>query len=262
MRVELNVLGNKRFIVEEEWLFFENKKGKILSKSLLKNCVLYYYRTNHGLTKGCTAGLMMPGINELIQIQVKKESRKEFELFINTILPFIEYKNSGVFQSITNTAIDSIKNEFHGNKSKENNKKNFCVGLIFIIIIIFVGHAILNTSNSDFSKEIRDENTKSLKNEQLKNGEFINAAENLYNGVTIYAEEDEHMEPYFTVLDIQKNVSNPGADMIENAVKVKEIPSGDIYWKDIDRMKQDFISNEKGIIKYYVKSNDSYLANN
>lgn len=93
----------------------------------------------------------------------------------------------------------------------------------------------------------------------INDSEFKSAIGNLYTGVTLYAEENGQMEPYFTVLDIGENVSNPGSEVIKKGVLVKEIHSGDIYWKDINRMIKDSMSNEEYIIKYYVKSNDPYL---
>ena len=100
-----------------------------------------------------------------------------------------------------------------------------------------------------------------IKNEEstINDSEFKSAIGNLYTGVTLYAEENGQMEPYFIVLDRGKNVSNPGASVIKNGVLVKEIHSGDTYWKDVDKMIKDSFSDEQYIIKYYVKKDDPYL---
>ena len=99
------------------------------------------------------------------------------------------------------------------------------------------------------------------KNEEstINDSEFKSAIGNLYTGVTLYAEENGYMKPYFTVVKKGKNVSNPGSSLIKNGVLVKEITSGDTYWKDVDKMIKDSISDEKYIIKYYVKKDDPYL---
>ena len=99
------------------------------------------------------------------------------------------------------------------------------------------------------------------KNEEstINDSEFKSAIGNLYTGVTLYAEENGHMEAYFTVVKKGKNVSNPGSSLIKNGVLVKEITSGDTYWKDVDKMIKDSLSDEQYIIKYYVKKDDPYL---
>ena len=99
------------------------------------------------------------------------------------------------------------------------------------------------------------------KNEELtiNDSEFKSAIGNLYTGVTLYAEENGQMEPYFTVIKKGENVSNPGSSLIKNGVLVKEITSGDTYWKDVDKMIKDSLSDEQYIIKYYVKKDDPCL---
>ena len=40
---------------------------------------------------------------------------------------------------------------------------------------------------------------------------------------------------------------------------VKEISTGDTYWKDVDVMIKNSLSNDSYVIKYFVKSDDPFL---
>lgn len=115
-------------------------------------------------------------------------------------------------------------------------------------------------AETDENKEL-DKKEEENNEEQAINStpEFKSAIGNLYTGVTLYAEENGQMEPYFTVVDKGEDVSNTGGEIIKNGVLVKEISSGDTYWKDVDRMIKDSKSDKSYIIKYYVKSDDPYL---
>ena len=57
---------------------------------------------------------------------------------------------------------------------------------------------------------------------------------------------------------MQKNVNNDGGELIKNGVLVKEISTGDTYWKDVDVMIKNSLSNDSYVIKYFVKSDDPF----
>ena len=81
----------------------------------------------------------------------------------------------------------------------------------------------------------------------------------MYTGVILYSQENNDMVPCFEVLDKQKNVNNDGGELIKNGVLVKEISTGDTYWKDVDVMIKNSLSNDSYVIKYFVKSDDPFL---
>ena len=157
------------------------------------------------------------------------------------------------------------------NSTKINNwlsidKKRFKKSMLITAILFGAVILVYNFNDNKNVDNIIQDNI-NQKNADALNGneniyedkEFKSAIGNLYTGVTLYAEEKGQMEPYFTVLDKGKNVKNPGGSVIKNGVLVKEITSGDTYWKDVDRMIKDSTSSESYIIKYYVKSDDQYL---
>ncbi len=157
------------------------------------------------------------------------------------------------------------------NITKINNwlsidKKRFKKSMSITIILLVIGILAYNlndnkSADNNIKDNINQEDVVDLNsNENIDEGkEFISAIGNMYTGVILYSQENNDMVPCFEVLDKQKNVNNDGGELIKNGVLVKEISTGDTYWKDVDVMIKNSLSNDSYVIKYFVKSDDPFL---
>ena len=88
--IDLNKLT---FIIYDNMICCINKKNKILAQGNIKDCTLYYYKTEHGLGRCCIAGFYFPQSDKYITMLVNKKEKEKFLEFIDRLLPSIKYEN-------------------------------------------------------------------------------------------------------------------------------------------------------------------------
>ena len=114
-------------------------------------------------------------------------------------------------------------------------------------------------------EEIAKAEDETKKQEEIAKAEDANvfagfkpAVGNIYPNVKLYAKEDEMMVHYFTVLEIGKDVVASTGYIMEDAIKVRDEFTGEVYWKD--RKKMLFLQYQlTGEYMYFVSEDDPNL---
>lgn len=162
--------------------------------------------------------------------------------------------SKNIKNDISKLAQEKLEASIAFNKGKEAEQNNE-------FLTAYKEYIKVKEGNENY--KIAQENIKKLENKKdiiaFKNKDFKSAVGNFYTGVTLYAIEKGKMEPYFSIVNTGDNVRNPGGTIIKRGILVKEISSGDVYWKDRDRIIKDSSSTEEYVVKYYMKIDDPYL---
>ena len=167
------------------------------------------------------------------------------------------------------------------NKSLNNAAMVWCILIsIGLILDIATPDAIesngdlVNQTQTDQHNQVIDEvkeaeiakaEEETKKQEEIAKAEDANvfagfkpAVGNIYPNVKLYAKEDEMMVHYFTVLEIGKDVVASTGYIMEDAIKVRDEFTGEVYWKD--RKKMLFLQYQlTGEYMYFVSEDDPNL---